>query len=164
MGTLWPLGSVHCPGENWFPHSLTLLLCCSCLPPLFAAHAPNPQFIGHVGGYYSLIKWTCYLWHTHKLSVNEALPHSFRPRFPKWGTSGHPSTETCLTPWSWNYGKVCECDIRLEVVKIWLPRRRRTPSRPLYMCLPPLVNVVHDCHDSAVSWDGQEKLQNSAIM
>lgn len=30
MGTLWPLGSVHCPGENWFPHSLTLLLCYPC--------------------------------------------------------------------------------------------------------------------------------------
>lgn len=87
------------------------------LPPLLlTAHAPNPQFIGHAGGYYSLIKWTCYLWHTHKLSVNEALPHSFKPRFPTWGSSGHPSTETCLTPWNWNYGKVCECDIRLKGV------------------------------------------------
>lgn len=61
------------------------------------APAPSPQFIGHAGGYYSLIKRTCYPWQTHKwlavLSLNEALTSSVNPRFPKWGpgTSRGPS-------------------------------------------------------------------------
>lgn len=100
MGTLWPLGSAYCPVENRFPHSLTLLLC-SFTPPSpslpTTAPAPSPQFIGHAGGYYSLIKRTCYPWQTHKrlavLSLNEALTSSVNPRFPKWGpgTSRGPS-------------------------------------------------------------------------
>lgn len=62
MGTLLQLGSVYCPWQNWFPHSLTLPLC-AYYPPW--PPGPYPQFIGHAGGYYSLIKWTCYLCHTH---------------------------------------------------------------------------------------------------
>lgn len=38
-------------------------------PPLPLAHALHTQFIGHAGGYYPLIKWTCYLWHTHSASL-----------------------------------------------------------------------------------------------
>lgn len=65
MGTLWPLGSVHCPTENWFPHSLTLLLYYHH-PLLPLARAPNPQFIGHAGDIiHSLKEHAIYGTHTN---------------------------------------------------------------------------------------------------
>lgn len=133
MGTLLPLGSVYCPRQNWFPHSLTLPLCAYYPPGLLA---PNHSSLAMQGDIiHSLNEHAIYGTHSHTdihtvvpgcTAASEAAHCQIVEQrdSQSWGSNSFLPLffflyiRKCLllpppplTSKSWSYGKICELGI-----------------------------------------------------